>query len=557
MTPEERQRIEEAQKEYERQVSSFLKKVPEKKKEYKTMSGIQLRRVYTPLDIEGLDFLRDIGFPGRYPFTRGIQLTGYRTRTWTIRPQIGRGTAEETNKRYRYLIPRGITGLTLYGAGSQPISRGLIYYDSDDERVEGYVGKDNFVMDTLADLETLFEGIDLEKISLTIIGEYITVFPMFLALVEKRGLDKSKLRGTYECVCYGLSCGEEQRRESLDVIEYCAQNMPLWNTCSFKGRNIREGGCTAPQEIAINLAMGIDVVKAMVEERRLEIDQFAPRLSFMFEAHNDFLEEVAKFRAARRMWARIIKERFGAKDSRSWLLRFHVQTSGRALTRQQPLNNIARSAIHGLAAALGGAQSLHISAFDEAIAQPSEFSAVTAIRIQQIIEHETGVTNVIDPLGGSYCIETLTNELETEAQKMLDTIESMGGERMARPWILQQIRAAAYEYQRQIDSKEQTIVGLNEFIDENEPMLPFPVEEYNPAIAEKQISRLNRIRRERDQARVEEVKRALLEAFRSQDNIIPPLIEAAKAYLTLGEISDVRIAALGKEAVYSKVHYLY
>ena len=549
--------LRQAEQEYEKEVSRFLETHEELKPYYGTISGLPLKRVYTPDDVKEIDYLKDISFPGQFPYTRGFYPDGYRTRAWKIQPLIGFDTCEETNQRWHNLISQGLTGLVL--DGSPPLScegfeRGQTCYNSDDERVEGYIGHCGLIVETLADWERLFEGIELEKVNMNILCHQSVQMAMFLALENKRGVGKNKLRGTHETVTYGLSDGDEERREQLDEMEYCIKNLPLWNITTFKGRNMRDGGCTAPQEIAINLAMGIDTARALIEERGLDIDQFAPRMGFMFCAHTDFLEEVAKFRAARRMWARITKERFGARNPRSQILRFHVQSAGSTLTREQPLNNIARIAIQGLAAILGGAQSLHLCPMDEGYTIPTEFSTLLSMRVQQVLAYETGTMSVCDPLGGSYCIESLTGQLEEESQKFLDEIENRGGECKARAWIINEICRSAYKYQQQIASKERIIVGANEFTEGNYPY-PFELRDYEPSIAEKQIARLNKVRKERDNTKVEAMKKRLIEAFLSKGNIMPYLIEACAAYLSAGEIHQCRVAAVGEEACYSKVCY--
>lgn len=548
--------VKNAEQQYEDEVGKFLETHKELQPDYKTVSGIPLKRVYTPSDTEKIDYLKDVGFPGQYPYARGSYLDGYRTRAWKIQPLIGFDTCEETNQRWRNLISQGLTGLVL--DGFPPLSceggeRGQICYNSDDERTEGYIGHCCLVVETLADWERLFEGIDLEKINISVLSHQSVQFAMYLALAEERGVDKKKLRGTHETVTYGLSDGEEDRREQLDIMEYCVKNLPMWNITTFKGRNLRDGGCTAPQEIAINMAMGIDTSRALIEERGLDIDQFAPRMGFMFCANMDFLEEIAKLRAARRMWARIMKEKFVAKG-RSQILRFHVQTAGSALTRQQPLNNIARAAVQGLAAILGGAQSLHLCPMDESYTIPTEFSTLLSMRVQQVLSYETGTSDTCDPLGGSYLIESLTNQLEEEAQEFLGEVEKRGGELRARQWIIEQISNSAYEYQRQIASKERIIVGVNEFTEGDYPY-PFELRDYDASIAEKQIARLNKVRKERDNTKVEATKKRLIEAFKSKENITPYLIEASRAYLSAGEIHQCRVAAVGEEACYSTVCY--
>ncbi|TAK31658.1 MAG: methylmalonyl-CoA mutase [Chloroflexota bacterium] len=545
-----------AESQYEAQVQKFIQAHPELSPAYTTVSGLPVKRLYGPSDIEAQDYLKDIGFPGQYPYTRGSSLDGYRTRAWKLQPLVGFNTCEETNARWRYLISQGATGLVLDGGpptSCEGIDRGQTCYESDDERAEGY-GHCGLAIETLADWKTLFEGVDPSTVNMNLLSHQSVQLAMYLALAEERQIDKSKLRGTHEAITYGLSDGEEDRREQLDEIEYCVKNLPLWNVTTFKARNIRDGGCTAPQEIAINLAMAVDAARALAEERGLAVDQVAPKFGFMFCCHMDFLEEVAKLRAARRMWARISKEYLSSKDPRSQILRFHVQTAGSVLTREQPLNNIARAAIQGLAAIMGGAQSLHLCPMDEAYTIPTEFSTLLSLRVQQILAHETGVMSVCDPMGGSYCIETLTNQLEEQAQEFLNEIEKRGGECKARSWIIGQVNSSAYEYRKKIESGERIIVGVNEF-KEGDYTYPFPLTEYSRVAAEKRVSNLQRVREERDSSKVEAAKEKLTRAFGSKENIIPHMVEAARANLSAGEIHKCRVAAVGERACYSEVCY--
>ena len=539
MDREDLERIRQARQYYNDVVAEVLKKYP-REKQYRTASGIEVDHIYTPADIAETDYLRDIGFPGQYPFTRGLHPLGFRSREWTRRPVVGIGTAEETNERLRYLVSQGMTGFAVVGLGLWR------KWDSDDERSIGFLGRTHIHVDTLADFETLFAGIDLEEVSFTQIGPYVPAFASYLALAERRGLDKNRLRGTIQNMYIP---GTSFAKESIDIVEYCSRHMPRWNHSSIHVRNTREGGCTAPQEAAFGLANGIAMIEACLE-RGLEIDEFAPRISWMLSAHNELFEEVAKFRAMRRMWARLLKERYGARDTRSCMLRYHVQTSGDALTARQPLNNIVRGTIHGLAAALGGAQSIHICSFDEALATPTKAAAVLSLRTQQIIQYESGVTATVDPLGGAYYVEWLTNKVEEEAQGILDAIERQGGLARADGWIAEQIHEAAWKYQEQIEKNERVIVGVNKFTMDDEDELdlaPAEIMEYDPAVRDKQIARLNRVRRERDQAKVEEAKKMLFEAYRSGMNIIPHMIEAVKTYITYGELDTVRAEALGPE----------
>lgn len=530
----EMHKIIEARKKYEEDIANLLTTSPELKSEYKTLSRIPVNRLYTPADVMESDYMRDFGFPGHYPFTRGAFLNGYRARTWTRRPLVGLGGAEETRQRMLRLLEEGATGVSIVG-----VSEALLW-DSDDEIQIGYLGKNHIGMDSLADFEALFEGVDLDKISVHLNTWHARGVAMYFAMAQKRGYDLHKLRG---------SCSNGYNRDCIDVIEYCARHVPLWNATYIDVRNIRDAGCTAVQEIAFAIARGVDVVRDVIA-RGVDVDTFAPRISFFVSAHSDFLEEIAKFRAMRRMWAKVMREKFGARDPRSWILKAHCQTAGVALTAQQPLNNLARGAIHGLAAVLGGVQSLHICSFDEALATPTEASAILSQRTQQILTYETGVTDIIDPLGGSYYIEALTNKLEEEAQKIVEIIESMGGAQKAENWIANQVWESAYRYQKEIDGKERIIVGVNEFVTEEDVGLfniSLPVTEYDPSVHQKQIERLKRIRRERDNAKVEEAKKKLFEAWRKGENIVPTIIEAVKTYITGGEITRVRYEALSEE----------
>lgn len=534
--------ITEAETAYSRKVEEVRKEFPESRP-LKTASGLPRKRLYTPLDTASLDYLKDLGFPGEYPFTRGVHPTGYLTKEWTRRQVIGLGTAEETNERLRFLISQGQTGFSVCGMGYQS-------YDSDDERAYGFVGKGGVWIDTLADIETLFSGIDMEKISINQIGYSIPCFAMILAVAQQRRIDIGTLQGTIQnTVLFGGEGPERWGNGSVDIIEFCARRMPRWNHTSVSVRNQRDSGLTASQEIAFGLWEGTMVIRAVMA-RGVPIDDFAPRISFFLSAENDFLEEVAKFRAMRRMWARLTRERFGAKDPRSWLLRFHVQTSAINLTARQPLNNLVRSTLHALAAVLGGAQSLSVNSFDEALAIPTKAAAVLSLRTQQIILEESGVANVIDPLGGAYCIEALTNQLEEEAGKLLSFLAELP-DKKAREWIERTVEDECYKRQQRIDTGEQVVVGVNKFVMEEEDELglaPVEILEYDPAWHHKQVARLEKVKRERDPRKAEEAKTKLKEAYQQKVNIIPPMIEAVKAYLSIGEIAKVREEALGEPA---------
>ena len=532
--------IEQAKKEYERLIEHILKKYGEKELEETTVSGIPLKMVYTPLDITKVDYLKDIGFPGVYPFTQGVTPTGYQTKEWTIRQVVGIGTAEETNERLKHLFEQGQTGFSVCGMGYDP-------YESSDERSLGMLGRGGVWIDSLADIETLFAGIDMEKISINQIGCSIPVFAMILAEAQRRKIELAKLRGTIQnCVIPG---GEGPRFEgngTIDIIEYCSKNLPLWNHTSISVRNIRDQGVSALQEIAFGLYLGLYTIKSAMA-RGLGVDEVAPRVSFFLSAENEFLEEVAKYRAMRRVWARLMREDMGAKDPRSWLMRFHVQTTALNLTAQQPYNNLIRSTIHALAAILGGAQSLSVNSFDETLAIPTEASATLSIRTQQIIFYETGIAKVLDPLGGSYCVETLTNQLEEQAREILDYLNRLSPERAFR-YMEEEADEAGYQRQRAIDNGERVLVGVNRFVMEEEESVPahsVKLQEYDPGWRDRQIARLEKVKRERDPKKVEAAKKMLAQAYRSRVNIIEPMIEAVKAYLSIGEIVQIRKEVFG------------
>ena len=413
--------LEEARRQYEEKVEEVLGRYGEPSEAPRTTSGIPLKPAYTWEDVAGLDYLRDLGFPGDYPFTRGVAPLGYRTRAWTVRQVMGVGTAVETNQRLKYLIEQGQTGISLTGMGYAP-------FDSTDPRAEGLVGAGGVWIDTLADMETVLDGVDIGRISINQTGNSIPAFCMIIAVAKKRGVPLSHLQGTIQNYVLPWGDGPELRgNHYADIVQYCARHLPKWNHTSISVRNTRETGISAAQEMAFGVFQGVYTINALLA-RGDSIDSFAPRLSFFLNAENQFLEEVAKFRAMRRMWARLLRERFGARDPRSWRLRFHVQTSGVSLTAQQPMNNVVRATIHALAAVLGGAQSMSVNAFDEALATPTAFSQTLSLRTQQIIALETGVTSTVDPLGGSYCVEALTNELELKANEILEILEAMDGQ---------------------------------------------------------------------------------------------------------------------------------
>jgi len=534
------------QEEHNRWEETTLKKVlersPERRESFKTTSDIDLKRVYTPLDVEGLDYLKELGFPGEYPFTRGVQPTMYRGRFWTMRQYAGFATAEETNRRYKYLLEQGQTGLSV--AFDLPTQIG---YDSDHPLCTGEVGKCGVAIDSLADMEILFDGIPLGTVStsMTINATAVILLAMYCAVAEKQGVPLDHLRGTVqndilkEYAARGTYIYPPQAsmRIITDIFSYCKDHLPQWNSISISGYHIREAGSSAVQEVAFTLANGIAYVEAAIAAG-LDVDSFAGRLSFFFGVHNNFLEEIAKFRAARRMWAKIMRERFGAKKPTSWMLRFHTQTAGCTLTAQQPDNNVVRVAFQALAAVLGGTQSLHTNSRDEAFALPSEESVTIALRTQQIIAHESGVANSIDPLGGSYAVEALTHEIEKKAQAYINKIDTMGGaiKAIESGFMQGEIADSAYQYQREIERKERILVGLNEFTREETPFTD--ILKISPEVERYQKEKLNKVRGQRDPQKVKASLDKLKKTAQGTDNLMPPLLEAVKGYATLGEIAD-------------------
>ncbi|MFA4661864.1 methylmalonyl-CoA mutase family protein [Pyrococcus kukulkanii] len=526
-------------------VKQFLQKAPERKEKFMTDDGFEIKRIYTPADLgENWDYMEKLGFPGEYPFTRGVYATMYRGRIWTMRQYAGYATAEESNKRYKYLLSQGQTGLSV--AFDLPTQLG---YDSDHPLAEGEVGKVGVAIDSLWDMRILFDGIPLDKVStsMTINSTAANLLAMYILVAEEQGVPQEKLRGTVqndilkEYIARGTYIFPPQpsMRLTTDIIMYCAENIPKWNPISISGYHIREAGANAVQEVAFTLADGIEYVKAVIE-RGMDVDKFAPRLSFFFAAHNNFLEEIAKFRAARRLWAYIMKEWFNAKNPRSMMLRFHTQTAGSTLTAQQPENNIIRVAIQALAAVLGGTQSLHTNSYDEALSLPTEKSVRIALRTQQIIAYESGVVDTVDPLGGAYYIEWLTDHIFEEALKYIEKIQKMGGMMRAieRGYIQKEIAEAAYKYQKEIEEGKRIIVGVNKFVTDE----PIEVEilKVDPSIREKQIERLKKLRSERNNKKVEEALDKLRNAAESEDeNLMPYIIEAHRHLATLQEVTDV------------------
>jgi len=522
----------------------WIRQCPECRSEFRNHSGMLIKRVYTPEDVKGLNYMRDLGFPGEYPFTRGVHATMYRGRLWTMRMFAGYGTAEQTNQRFKYLLKEGETGLST--AFDYPTIMG---YDSDHPMAAGEVGVCGVAVSSLKDMETLFDGIPLDTVttSMTINGPASMLLAMYVAVGDKQGVPREKLGGTTQNdnlkeffaqkLC--IFPPKPSLKLTTDIIEYCARHLPRWNPVSISGYHIREAGATALQELAFTIYDGIAYVESTMA-RGLKVDDFAYRLSFFFASHSDFFEEIAKFRAARRLWAKIMRERFGAKNPRSMWMRMHVQTSGCTLTAQQPLNNIIRTTIQALAAVLGGTQSLHTNSFDEALCLPTKEAARVALRTQQIIAYESGVTNTVDPLGGSYYIEALTNEMEEKTMEYIQRVDDMGGAAAAieKGFFQKEIADSAYRYQREIEDKKRIIVGLNDYTIEEEEY-PMELLRVDPKVEKDQIARLQKLRRERDDRKVREFLERLHYAAEKDENLMPTIIEAMKAYATLGEITDV------------------
>lgn len=545
------QKLQEAKAKYDAQVDKVLKKIPERREEFVNTSGIPIQRVYTPLDMQEFNYLQQLGMPGQYPYTRAVQPTAYRGRFWTMRQYAGFGTAEETNERYHFLLKSGQTGLSV--AFDLPTQIG---YDSDHELARGEVGKVGVAIDSLWDMERLFQGIPLDQVStsMTINSPCAVILAMYLAVAQKQGVGFDKLRGTvqndilkeYPARGTYIFGPRHSMRLITDIFAYCTKEVPQWNTISISGYHIREAGSTAVQEVAFTLANGIAYVDAAIDAG-LKVDEFGPRLSFFFNSHLDFLEEIAKFRAARRLWARIMKERFGAQDPRSLMLRFHTQTAGCSLTAQQPLNNIMRTAFEAMAAVLGGTQSLHTNSFDEAWALPSELAVQVALRTQQVIAYESAVADTVDPLAGSYYLENLTDEIEKRAQDYIEQIDRMGGAVAAieKGFIQKEIGDSAYRYQREVEKGERIVVGLNKFQAEKEEK-PTGLLVVDPAVGDRQEARLKELKNTRDQGAVQQALAELKGAAEGTDNLMPPLLKAVTALATLGEICDTLRAVWGE-----------
>ena len=524
--------------------------LPERKPRYITTSSEPINRLYTPVDVAELDYARDLGFPGEYPFTRGIHATLHRSRLWTMRLFAGFGTAEETNARFKYLLDEGQTGLSIAFDLAT-----LMGYDTDAPEALGEFGKCGVAVSSLKDMEILLDGIPLDKVSssMTINSPAAVIWAMYIAAAEKQGVRFDQLRGTiqndilkeYIAQKEYIFPPEPSMRLVVDTIEFGMQQVPQWNPVSISGYHIREAGSTAAQELAFTLADGMEYVRWSLE-RNLDIDQFAPRLSFFFNAHNDFFEEITKYRAARRIWAREMQQTFNAKNPRSWLLRFHTQTAGVSLTAQQPENNIVRVTLQALAAVLGGTQSLHTNSMDEALALPSEHAVTVALRTQQILAEESGVTNTVDPLGGSFFIESQTNKMESQAYDYFRRIEAAGGVLPAihKGFFQSEIADAAYRYQKEIDAGERSIVGVNAYQDEKP--ITIPLLQMDPQGYHRQVARLEQVRASRDQGQVGQALDQLRISCQGTENTMPYLLNAVRSYATLGEIVGVMKEVFGK-----------
>ncbi|MFP3898021.1 MAG: methylmalonyl-CoA mutase [Dehalococcoidia bacterium] len=543
-TDETLRQAQEGRERWQREVDRARRQKAERKARFSTVSDLEIRALYTPQDIKDLDFERDIGYPGIFPFTRGCQPTMYRGREWTFRMFSGLGSAQDTNKRWHHLLREGETGLST--AFDFPT---LMGYDSDSPRARGECGKCGVAIDTLKDFEVLTRGIPLDGVttSMTINPPASVLWAMYLVVAERAGISWDRIGGTIqndmlkEFIAQKtfMLPPEPSIRLISDTIEFATRNVPAWNPISISGYHIREAGSTAIQELAFTLADGIAYVQDVIDRKKLDVDSFAPRLSFFFNSHIDFFEEIAKFRAARRMWARIMKDRFKAKNPRSWWMRFHTQTAGCSLTAQQPYNNIVRTTTEALAAVLGGTQSLHTNALDETLALPSEFAATIALRTQQILADETGVANTIDPLAGSYFIESLTGEIEEKAWEYIDKIDEMGGMLAAidKGFPQMEIADAAYHYQQQVDEGAKVVAGVNKYINE-EAVVP-EILRIDEEVEEKQIARLQEVKKTRDKRRVTQLLDELRAASRTDKNLMPYVIEAVKEYATEQEICDV------------------
>jgi methylmalonyl-CoA mutase N-terminal domain/subunit len=541
MTPEEQARFEQARREWEeRTLKPSLARAAERPGPYADSSGAPVERLHTPADTAAMDYVRDLGFPGEFPYTRGVQPTMYRGRLWTMRQYAGFGSATETNQRFRYLLEQGQSGLSV--AFDLPTQMG---YDADHEVARSEVGKVGVAISSVEDMAALFEAIPLDRVStsMTINSTASILLCLYMAVGERQGVPSERLSGTVqndilkEYIARGTYVYPPgpSMRLITDTFAFCRERVPRWNTISISGYHLREAGSTAAQEVAFTLANGIAYVIA-AQEAGLKVDEFAPQLSFFFNAHNNLLEEVAKFRAARRLWARIMKDRFGARDPRSLMLRFHAQTAGSMLTAQQPENNIVRVAVQALAAVLGGCQSLHTNSMDEALSLPSEAAVRTALRTQQVLAHESGVADIVDPLGGSYSIERITRRIEEEAETYVAKIDGLGGSVHAIPFMQREIQEAAYRYQQEVEAKQRVVVGVNEFVMDEPP--PANLFQVDAAVGQALAERLAVLRRTRDGSAAARALEAVDRAARGRDNLLPHILTAVRAQVTLGEICD-------------------
>jgi methylmalonyl-CoA mutase N-terminal domain/subunit len=535
--------IREECKKWQKKLDEIFRASPERLERFSTVSDMEIKNLYTPEDVAQEEFQKALGFPGEYPFTRGVQPSMYRGRLWTMRMFAGLGSAKDTNKRFHHLVKEGQTGLST--AFDMPT---LMGFDTDSPRARGECGKCGVAIDTLVDMEDLFDGLPIDRIttSMTINPPAPVIWGMYIAVAENRGIDRKVIGGTIQndmlkefIAQKTFMCPPKPSlRLITDTVEFGTKEVPRWNTISISGYHIREAGSTAVQELAFTLADGIAYTQAAIE-RGLDVDDFAPRFSFFFNSHLDFFEEIAKFRAARRMWAKIMRERFKAKDQRSWWLRFHTQTAGCSLTAQQPYNNIVRTALQALAAVMGGTQSLHTNSLDEVLAIPTEEAATIALRTQQIIAEESGVANTIDPLGGSYFVEALTNRMEEEAFAIIQKIDDMGGmlDAIEKSFPQREIADSAYHYQKQIDENQKTVVGVNKYI--TEERLPVDILEIDDTLEKMQIEKLHRVKNARGNKKVRECLEKLGEACAGNRNVMDPIIDAVKAHATLQEVCDV------------------
>ncbi|HKC07492.1 MAG TPA: methylmalonyl-CoA mutase family protein [Methylomirabilota bacterium] len=541
MTPEEQARFEQARREWEeRTLKPSLARSPERPVPFMDSSGAPVERLHTPAETASVDYVRDLGFPGEFPYTRGVQPTMYRGRFWTMRQYAGFGSATETNRRFRYLLEQGQSGLSV--AFDLPTQMG---YDADHEVARSEVGKVGVAISSVEDMAALFDAIPLDRVStsMTINSTASILLCLYMAVGERQGVPPEKLSGTVqndilkEYVARGTYVYPPgpSMRLITDTFAFCRERVPRWNTISISGYHLREAGSTAVQEVAFTLANGIAYVTA-AQEAGLKVDEFAPQLSFFFNAHNNLLEEVAKFRAARRLWARIMRDRFDARDPRSRMLRFHAQTAGSMLTAQQPENNIVRVAVQALAAVLGGCQSLHTNSMDEALSLPSEAAVRTALRTQQVLAHESGVADIVDPLGGSYSIERMTKRIEEEAETYIAKIDGLGGSVHAIPFMQREIQEAAYRYQQDVEAKQRVVVGVNEFVMDEPP--PANLFQVDAAVGQALAERLAILRRSRDASAAARALEAVDRAARGRENLLPHILSAVRAQVTLGEICD-------------------